>query len=144
MAEIPENSGAGGGRNAPAVDLDLIDRITGESIGGHPRKIGLIPPISHDWAGTPAAVGGDATARWGWSRPPEQQSRHQQPHACGLRHVGRQQPHGVVFHVVERHQGDAGAFVTGPFLESLQTGSGHVPPAGDRPRVFWERGSGIT
>ena len=43
VAEIPENSGAGGGRNAPAVDVDLIDRATGESMGRYILSLWFYP-----------------------------------------------------------------------------------------------------
>jgi hypothetical protein len=43
VAEIPENSGATGARNAPAVDIDLINRETGESIGRYILSLWFYP-----------------------------------------------------------------------------------------------------
>ncbi len=43
VAEMPEASGAGGGRNAPAVDIDLIDRASGKSIGRYVLSLWFYP-----------------------------------------------------------------------------------------------------
>lgn len=40
---VPENSGTGGGRNAPAVDIDLLDRTSGQSIGRYVLSLWFYP-----------------------------------------------------------------------------------------------------
>jgi hypothetical protein len=62
VAEIPEASGAGGGRNAPAVDLDLIDRETGESIGHYVLTIWFYPNfVNRVWDMPQTIVAGGKT-----------------------------------------------------------------------------------
>jgi hypothetical protein len=50
VAGIPEVSGAGGGRNAPAVDFDLIDRESGKSIGRYILSLWFYPNfVNRSW-----------------------------------------------------------------------------------------------
>ena len=50
VSELPENSGAGGGRNAPAVDVDLIDRQTGQSLGRYVLSLWFYPNfVNRTW-----------------------------------------------------------------------------------------------
>ncbi len=50
VAELPETSGATGGRNAPAVDFDLIDRDTGISIGRYVLSLWFYPNfVNRSW-----------------------------------------------------------------------------------------------
>jgi hypothetical protein len=50
VAEAPENSGASGGRNAPAIDIDLLDRATGKSIGRYVLSLWFYPNfVNRSW-----------------------------------------------------------------------------------------------
>jgi hypothetical protein len=50
VAEQPEVSGTGGARNAPAVDVELFDRATGESLGRHILSLWFYPNfVNRTW-----------------------------------------------------------------------------------------------
>jgi hypothetical protein len=50
VAEQPEVSGATGARNAPAVDIELLDRQSGESLGRYILSIWFYPNfVNHSW-----------------------------------------------------------------------------------------------
>ena len=64
VAGVPEVSGTGGARNAPAVDVELIDRQTGESLGRYIFSIWFYPNfVNRAWDRPQIITYGDKTYR---------------------------------------------------------------------------------